>query len=74
MITVSISCVVNASIYYRCGGAVFDNEAVQCNKTLLHKKCATCFACEKKLQSNSIYQEKDEFYCDGCYRYFVMYL
>merc|ERR1739846_216271 len=51
----------------RCGGAVFDNEAVACNKTLLHKKCATCFICEKKLQTNSIYQEKDEFYCDGCY-------
>lgn len=52
----------------RCGGAVFDNEMVQCNKTLLHKKCATCFLCEKKLQANSIYQEKEEFYCDGCYR------
>jgi len=52
----------------RCGGAVFDNESVLCNKTLLHRKCATCFLCEKKLQSNSIYQEKEEFYCDGCYR------
>jgi hypothetical protein len=52
----------------RCGGAVFDNESILCNKTLLHRKCATCFLCEKKLQSNSIYQEKDEFYCDGCYR------
>jgi len=52
----------------RCTGAVFDNESVLCNKTLLHKKCATCFLCEKKLQANSIYQEKDEFYCDGCYR------
>jgi cysteine/glycine-rich protein len=52
----------------RCSGAVFDNESVLCNKTLIHKKCATCFSCEKKLNSSTIYQEKDEFYCDGCYR------
>jgi len=52
----------------RCGGAVFDNEYVRCNKTLLHKKCATCFSCEKKLQSSNIFQEKDEFYCDVCYK------
>ena len=64
-----IKILYNINIFlYRCGGAVFDNEAVICNKTLLHKKCATCFICEKKLQTNSIYQEKDEFYCDGCYR------
>jgi len=52
----------------RCGGAVFDNETVRCNKTLLHKKCATCFSCEKKLNSSNIFQEKDEFYCDVCYK------
>jgi len=52
----------------RCGGAVFDNESVICGKVLLHKKCASCFLCEKKLNSNSIFKEKDEFYCDGCYR------
>ena len=64
----SLGFLMNTNICYRCTGAVFDNEQVLCNKTLLHRKCATCFLCEKKLQSNSIYQEKEEFYCDGCYR------
>ena len=58
--------------FLRCGGAVFSAERVAIKDEIFHKKCAVCSSCEKPLFTNNIYKEKDELFCDGCYRYMCM--
>ena len=52
----------------KCGGAVFSAERVSGKKSVYHKKCAICNSCEKPLFTNTLYEEKDGLFCDGCYR------
>ncbi len=52
----------------RCGGAVFKAEEVYSAGKSYHKKCATCAACAKKLDFNTIYDGEDgDIYCKSCY-------
>jgi hypothetical protein len=53
----------------RCGGAVFSAEAVHSKGKSYHWKCCTCFACEKQLTYNTVYNGDDkEIYCQMCYQ------
>jgi len=52
----------------RCGGQVFKAEEIASGGRSYHKKCATCFACEKQLTFNTVCDGDDrEIYCKSCY-------
>ena len=51
-----------------CFPQVFSAERVALKDQVYHKKCAVCSSCEKPLFTNNIYMEKNELFCDQCYR------
>ena len=51
-----------------CSPQVFSAERVALKDQVYHKKCAVCSSCEKPLFTNNIYMEKNELFCDQCYR------
>jgi hypothetical protein len=47
---------------------VFKAEEVTSHGKAYHRKCATCLACSKKLEANTIFHGSDDnIYCSGCY-------
>ena len=47
---------------------MFKAEEVTSRGKSYHKKCATCKACEKKLDPNTIFDGEDkDIYCKSCY-------
>ena len=58
-----MSCITNTYVFFQ----VFKAEEIASGGRSYHKKCATCFACEKQLTFNTVFDGDDRFvrYCTG---------
>ena len=52
----------------KCDGKVFHAEKVEVKDRVYHKKCASCFTCDKPLSSRDLCDGKDgNIFCKSCY-------
>ena len=66
---VNLATMTEYSSFSRCGGAVYKAEEVKSHGRRYHRKCASCAACERKLDEATVNKGEDgDIYCKACYQ------